>query len=316
MVHKYTLLEAVWAEQKAYNVKVRTRRPLTYEAWMEKYLLGAISEVDEVLNEMNWKAHRLGRSLDRNNLARELADLTKYVFSLWEWSGFSSDDMLRYVHEKSVEMEAQWNQDFRISYPDGCPIIISDIDGTLADYRKGFVDWIKGTSQPIPSKDRSTSLMMEIDMGVTYPVYMRLKEEFEASGGYQNLPLYADVPLAVKELSDMGISFIAYTARPHKSYTRIWLDSWAWVRTNQLDPYIQELRIGKEERIARACALVEKGHRVVLLEDDPSTAIRAAATGIPVFLRDQPYNRGVDANNIIRFSKIPVMTMLAHLEAE
>jgi hypothetical protein len=73
---------------------------------------------------------------------------------------------------------------------------------------------------------------------------------------------------------------------------------------------IRELRIGHEDRLSRACALQAAGHPVLLWEDDPSLALRAAHTGISVLMRAQPYNFGVKHPNITRvnlFSSVSVM---------
>lgn len=314
MASKYPSLQVVWEKQKAYNLKVRQRKPMGWEEWMKDYLLGVVTEMDEVLGEINWKAHRKGKNIDRINLARELADITKYLFSAWDWAGYSAQDMLYFVHEKSLEMEAQWRQDFEITYPPGCPIIIFDIDGTLADYRKGFVRWLEKKHQGALPPDRSKSLAMEIDLGLSYPTYVKYKEEFESSGGYAALPLYSDVPEALRELSEWGVHFLAYTARPALSHSRIWNDTWSWLIRSNIETFFSELRIGKEQRIARACELMEQGHRVVIVEDEPDTAIRASAAGITVFMRNQPYNEGVEHTNIIRFDSFPTILISSYLE--
>jgi hypothetical protein len=300
MAKLLTPLEIVWQAQQRYNDMVREKQPGSYEEWMKNYLLGVTSEMNEVLNEINWKAHRHGRKIDRTNLARELADLTKYVFSLWEWSSFGPDDMLHFVNEKSAELEAQWTQDFATAYPSGCAVVISDIDGTLADYRQGFIQWLIAEHNEDLPPDSASSLAMEIDLGLSYPTYVRYKEEFEASGGYHELPVYPDVPPTVQELAKRSVQFIAYTARPAQSFSRIWNDTWGWLNDVGMESYFSEVRIGKEQRIARACELKEAGHPVVLLEDEPDTALRAAHAGILVFLRAQPYNAGIMHDRILR----------------
>jgi phosphoglycolate phosphatase-like HAD superfamily hydrolase len=294
-------LRDIWNEQEDYNRQVRARKPGSYEQWMEKYLLGVISEMNEVLDEINWKAHRQGRSLDRVNLARELADLTKYVISLWEWSGFTWDDMLFRVHEKSVELQQQWKQDFTFTIPEGATVVITDIDGTLADYRKGFLQWLAEYHIEDLPADNATTLMMEVDLGLSYPLYVKYKDEFEASGGYSVLPIYPDVAQTLQDLSISGVVILAYTARPARTFSRIWNDSWTWFMKNGVDTYIKELRIGKEQRVAKACELQEAGHRVVLIDDEPDTAIRASSAGIPVLLRKQPYNKGLVQTDLLRY---------------
>lgn len=309
-------LRQVWEQQRKYNTKVRASRPLSYEEWMEKYLLGAISEINEILNEMNWKAHRRGKPLDRVNLSRELADLTKYVLSMWEWSGYEPMDMLFRIAEKSHEMELQWQQDFEVAIPVGAPVVITDIDGTLADYRSGFVEWLRKYHHGELPEDKATTLAMEVDLGLSYPKYVKYKDEFESSGGYANIPIYPEVKDVLSSLHLAGFHILAYTARPAQTFSRIWNDTWQWLTYNQIGVYIRELRIGKETRIARACELRDLGHPVVLLEDEPDTALRAANAGIRVLLRQQPYNFGVLHDNIGRVNQFTARRIEVNLMEE
>lgn len=303
-----TDLKTVWAMQKNYNDRIRKQEPGSYEHWMKNYLLGAISEVDEILNEMSWKAHRRGKPMNPHNLARELADLTKYVFSMWEWSGFDAATMLQFVEDKSHEMELQRIQDFDLEIPAGAPVLITDIDGTLGDWRRAFVVWLKDAHAEVYTDDIADNMAIEVNLGIPYPKYARLKEQFEAEGGYTQLPLYPEVADVLYHLWQTGTFIIAYTARPARKHSRIWADTWSWLAKQRLDGSIRELNIGAEERISRACELQDLGHPVLLWEDDPSLALRAAHTGLSVMLRAQPYNSGVKHPNIVRVASFPSFT--------
>lgn len=286
-------LAEIWQDQKNYNNKIRQGALTGYEHWMKQYLLGAISEVDEILNEINWKAHRKGKKVHPHNLARELADLTKYVFSMWEWSGFSELDMLQFVHDKSVELDLQYIQDFEMEIPEGCPVIITDIDGTIGDWRRAFAAWLVREHLQELEADAATSMSLEVNLGIPYPQYVALKEQFEAEGGYTELPAYTDAVYTLNtQAFYQGVHCIAYTARPAREHTRIWKDTWDWLHEHDLGSAIKELRAGSSDRVARACQLA-LSHPVQLWEDDPTTALRAATAGIPVLLRDHPYNQGV-----------------------
>jgi uncharacterized HAD superfamily protein/NTP pyrophosphatase (non-canonical NTP hydrolase) len=296
-----SLLHRIWLAQVDYNQAIREReQPDNFEYWMKQYLLGIVSEVDEVLQEINWKIHRRGRVVDKHNLARELADITKYLFSLWEWAGFGPGEMLNFVWDKTAELEIQYRHDFEYQIPPDSLVVITDLDGTVGDYRGAFFDWLsQNTPFNLPT-DRATTLAMDVDLGMPYDVYLEMKEEFEATGGYRKLAVYDDMVSTLKDLSSQGVQVLAYTARPHVRFSRIWSDTWQWLEKVGIQSYIQELHIGGEERIARACQLTLAGHQVVLFEDDPALALRAAASGVPVILRNQPYNQGVSHSNVYR----------------
>lgn len=307
-------LNSVWVEQILYNEHIRAKdQPLAYEHWMKNYILGATGEVSEILDEINWKAHRKGHPMNKQNLGRELADLTKYVLSMWEWSGFTAEQMLDMVHEKSVELGLQYTMDFEFEIEPTAAVVITDIDGTIGDWRTAFRNWLLATNKFSMPYDPSSSLAFEIDAKLPYPEYSRLKEEFEASGGYLSLPFYTDALATLLDLQKSECVILAYTARPARHHTRIWSDTCNWLRKVGLETVIQELRIGAEDRISRACQLMEEGHKVVLLEDDPGLAIRAASAGVIVFLRAQPYNAGVSHPNIERVDKFEFSQIIRYL---
>ena len=310
-------LSIVWASQVEYNKRVRAiENPEDFEYWMKQYLLGAISEVDEILQEINWKSHRRGHPMNLDNLARELADLTKYVFCMWEWSGFTSDQMLAHIQAKSLELEERFTQDFERHLPHSAPVVISDIDGTLGDYRAAFYQWLIDTHNTDLPIDLASNLAIEVDLAIPYSQYEKYKAEFEATGGYGLLPIYADAAILLEELAQREVAVILFTARPAQHYSRIWSDTWQWLKQCATTACVSELHIGASKRISRACTLVGKGHPVVLLEDDPTLALRAAHAGVTVLLRNQPYNQGITHPNIHRFDRFTADEVMVYLQGE
>lgn len=296
-MHNY--LEELWQQQKRYNLKIRKLdNPDNLEYWTKQYLLGVVSEIDEVLQEVNWKIHRKGHTTDRTNLARELADVTKYVWCLWELHGFSSQEMLDYIKNKSDELEHMYQQDFVPTIAPGSDVIICDIDGTIGDWRAAFIAWycdLKG----IPLlEDKSTSLAIEVDLGIDYLEYRDLKEKFESEGGYSYLVPYPDTVEYLNRCVANGSKIVYFTSRPAKRYTRIWMDTKKWLKEHNFPE--GQLYIGSEERVGFARTLQSQGCSVLMMEDDPTLALRAASSKIMVFLRDQPYNQGISHQYINR----------------
>jgi len=60
------------------------------------------------------------------------------------------------------------------------------------------------------------------------------------------------------------------------------------------------LYIGSDERVGFARTLQAQDCNVLMMEDDPTLALRAASSKIRVFLRDQPYNQGISHQYISR----------------
>lgn len=301
-------LESLLAFQKLYNEKIREEKSLTNEEWTQTYLLGIVSEIDEVLREISWKRHRKNdfEFFDRTNLGYEFADLFKYVLSLFELWGFDHKDIERLVEEKSWIVEERFQQEF-LSIPSDVPIIITDIDGTLGDWRKSFDKWLTKKGIHSVVKDPLKTLRLDEDLLMRYPDYYALKEEFEGSGGYQEIDVYPDAVEVLTDLNRIYRAFvIAVTARPANRYKRIWIDTWKWLSNNGFP--VGKLLIGSDPRVLLADSL-QKNQQVIMLEDDPGLILRGANSGIKVIARSHSYNIGIEHPNVRRvnsYRDIPI----------
>lgn len=292
-------LQQLWERQREYNRQIKAMDgDLHADYWTQIYLLGLVSEIDEVLRDINWKRHRKSlRKLDRENLGYELADLMKYMVSLWEVWGFSHGDMLRFCHAKSEILEELLRQEHR-RIPRNQAVLITDIDGTLGDWRASFIEWLETMAGvKSPGEDLATSIFIDADLSMRYPEYYELKNRFESEGGYEDIIPYPDAFDTILELKDLYEFYvIAITARPVDKYQRIWLDTWNWLTRYDLE--VDELVIGNSVRVLIADLISRKQSPVIMFEDNPDLAVRAANTGVKVFLRRQPYNESVDHPDI------------------
>lgn len=295
----YYLLRKLWTLQKEYNFRIKLdEQNSDREFWTEKYLLGIVSEVDEILQDINWKRHRKTvKEIDKDNLAHELADLTKYVFSLWQLWDFTLYQAVNITLQKSIMLEEIYAQE-NFVIPSGSIVLITDLDGTLGDWRASFIQWAEDKHSVKMPDDPSSSLMMDTDLAMSYPMYYNLKEEFEQSGGYGTIELYEDVAKVVRELKQANpeLIHIVTTARPAGRYHRIWMDTWNWLLRNDLQPH--QLLMTSEPRILLASSL-SNSSKIIMFDDDPGMIIRAANSGIKVFVKEQPYNKGVEHENVV-----------------
>jgi len=201
---------------------------------------------------------------------------------------------------KSMSLELRYEQEFK-EIPRDVPIIITDIDGTLGDWRQTFEDWINRKGIKPEYKDPVKTLRIDEDLSMRYPDYYELKEEFEASGEYRNIKAYDEVANVLKNLKEeYNVFIIAITARPADKYKRIWLDTWLWLKENDIP--VDKLLIGSDPRILLAHSL-NKNQRVIMLEDDPGLIMRGANSGIKVFVRTHPYNSGIIHRNVRRVDR-------------
>lgn len=245
---------------------------------------------------MNWKLHRssLGEP-NYGNLGEEFTDLLKYVLSLFELWGFSENSVMDMLDRKSKILDLQWEMDHFIP-PEGRKILVCDLDGTIADWRSTFMDWLNRHSNYMDTETPVYTMNPDVDFAVMYPEYARLKDQFESEGGYQKLVPFFDGVETVRELVRNDVMLAVFTARPIR-IKRIWWDTYRWLQWEGIEP--TWLFMGAETRIIRAFDWA-KTNTVVIFEDNPDLALRAANSGLKVFLRDMPYNSHVEHENIHR----------------
>jgi ligand-binding SRPBCC domain-containing protein len=262
------------------------------EDWAINFILGLVSESDELLRELHWRHHRRvgadDRTINWDNVAQELADITKYVICLWQEFGFTPEQMMHYVQLKSEVMLQRLKQEFALALPEGSQVLIYDLDGTLADFRLGLGQWlVQEGILPSETTDREKSLMMDVDLGIPYDVYWEAKRKFETQGGYRSLPEIPDGVSLVQAAQQAGIYTICTTARP-TNLKRVWYDTWAWLADHHLKP--DQLLLLEFDRVLAGTKLEEGECQVCLLEDNPEIALRAAQR-INVLLMPHRYNQ-------------------------
>lgn len=306
----------IFAEQIAYNKNIRFNEPEKdgIIGWTKTYLLGLVSEIDEVLREIDWKRHRkldIPRKFDKTSMAMELTDLTKYILSLWELWGFTAEDILYYVGQKNEILFAQYDQEFE-DIPKDRPIVITDLDGTVADWRWSFMHWINSKGIKTLTLVSETSMAMDTDLLLRFPDYYELKEDFEREGGYRSIIVYEDSASLLRNLKlSRDAYIIAVTARPADKYKRIWMDTWNWIKENDLP--IDKLIITSEPRLLLADKL-NKTQKVIMLEDDPGLILRAANAGIKVFVKRHRYNENIVNGNVIILNSYTDLKIDQYLE--
>lgn len=291
-------MNKIWEDQQKYNAQIRRSERHTHEEWVQLYALGMMEEISELLRAETWKGHREPKSTKQNCVPWELADLTKYVMSLWQQYGFSLEEASEWVDLKNDFLrQMQWQENKR--YNPAQRIYMFDMDGVLADFRTGFIgfllenrrlDWRNQIEKETP-----LSIHMDITAGWASPEYQKAKFEFEmTAGGYQNLPSY---PLA--DLLGLLESqyIVVVTARPRS--TQVIADSWRWLRQHKIQA--SEYHIGEgEHRLSRAQDFLDQDKQVILFDDDPTMLVRARSVkGLNIVRVAQPYNRGIPADLVV-----------------
>lgn len=285
-------LQEVWDHQIVYNDVVKELQQRSSAEWMQTYILGCISELGELLREMNWKKHRLENVEEFGpNVQEELADITKYVFSMWQLLNTSPQEMLNAVHQKGIILSQLLLQEQQDAFVDQ-KILMLDLDGVIADFRSGFTKWMQSSewAEILSMGEHEFGLHMDLNHHWNYATYERAKREFEKNGGYGQLPTVAHVLSAVRLLKKEGYKILACTARPHHMYKRIWSDTWLWLLQSDLE--VDGLYFLSEDRVSIASHLA-KNNNVAALEDNPDLIKRYIRSDIPTVVVPQPYNKDI-----------------------
>jgi hypothetical protein len=274
------LLREVWKQQTAYNIGVKKIQDRSSSEWMETYILGLMSECGQLLDAMRWKRNRL-QSIEEfgPNVPEELADITKFVFSMWILMGSSPEDMLRAVYTKGILLDTIFSQEFNFSPKS--KVVVFDLDNVLADTQTALAEYM-GVEKALQN------IHLDIAANLSFDEYRDLKNQFEKLGGYRHLaPIYDTVEL-FDFLRASDCSIVVWTARPVAVFKRIRQDTIDWFFQQGAQP--DAIFYGREQRIPYLADLRNKGHKVVLVEDDPGLILRAKMMKIPTIVPYRLYN--------------------------
>ena len=275
-----TTIHDVWKQQAEYNDKVKLRQKRSSAEWMTTYILGVMSEMSELLKEMNWKTHRIQSTIDFGpNVKGELADITKYVFSMWQLMEISPEEMIEEIFNKGRTLEQLYSQENRSPYQDQ-KVLILDLDGVISDFAGGFKKWLKSNqwAQLLSMGEHEFGIHMDINRKWDFGIYTEAKLNFEEYGGYRKLPPIKNIVIAIQKLKASGWYIIACTSRPYSVYKRIWNDTWNWLLENSI--LVDELHFRDEDRIGLASG-ISKYNSVVAIDDNPTIIQRYSSSGIP-----------------------------------
>lgn len=99
-------LETIFAMQRALNEDIVRRRDLqgiTSTEWIQKNVLATISELGELLDEVNFKWWKNEREIDRDALCEELVDILHFFISMCLHAGMDAEELYRIYLDKNKE---------------------------------------------------------------------------------------------------------------------------------------------------------------------------------------------------------------------
>ena len=112
-------LEKIFEMQKLLDDDIAARRNLdfTTEEWMQKEVLAILSELSEVLDEVNFKWWKNKKPLDTDALRGELVDILHFFVSMCIRSGMDADELFaRYIEKNKENFDRQYGRSEKKGY--------------------------------------------------------------------------------------------------------------------------------------------------------------------------------------------------------
>ncbi len=102
-------LEHIFELQKGFQDKLRVERNLNFttEEWIQKQTLAMISELAELLDEVNFKWWKNPHELNKESLHEELSDILHFFISMCLEAGMTADDLYNVYVGKNKENHAR-----------------------------------------------------------------------------------------------------------------------------------------------------------------------------------------------------------------
>lgn len=196
-----------------------------------------------------------------------------------------------------------WDKAARVlSNGEGKPVVALDIDGTLGDYHRNFIEFARryfDDSESDWMRDNPGLPLWE-HMGISLRDYRDAKLAYRQGGWKRWMPCYEGSAELTRGIRRAGAEVWLCTTRPYLRLDNVDPDTREWLRRNEIeydallfDP-THEADGTKYDELKR-----QAGARVASVVDDLPEMLEAAyqAGLCPVLgpiLRDQPYNRHYD----------------------
>lgn len=263
-------------------------------------VLCLIKEATEILDETNWKSHKLNKkNILQNNIIEESIDTFKYLLNILQIWGFDHNQFYDEFERKSIVVSQKWEQEKLLKFSNKENIAILDIDGIIFPWPEVFLEFCK---EPIFLGANITSSpkdLFEFEKRFDLKKQLELKDAYRKSGIKATAQVVNGAVEFTHKLKQLGYTIILVTARPYKKYQRIYADTLQHLNSHNVkfDAIIWEE--DKEKY------LIENfPNAKFIVEDDSKNAIKLYEAGFKVYLKNTIYNKKVSTENttITRFN--------------
>ncbi len=105
MADRVDKLETIFELQSRFDSDLAARRGLDYDlgTWLQKEALAIVSELAELLDEVNFKWWKNPRPLNREAIKEELVDILHFFVSMCLKAGFTAEEIYQAYLAKNAE---------------------------------------------------------------------------------------------------------------------------------------------------------------------------------------------------------------------
>jgi hypothetical protein len=190
---------------------------------------------------------------------------------------------------------------------EGRPIVALDIDGTLGDYHRHFLEFAAlWFDRPMPGPEEfNPGLRLHRFMGVKLADYRTAKLAYRQGGWKRWMPVYPGAAELTRAIRRAGAEVWICTTRPYLRLDNIDPDTREWLRRAKIqydavlfgeDKY-RELKRQAGNRVAAVLEDLPEMWHAAVSALSPRSPFAPPARHVPgILLRDQPYNQLLQTN--------------------
>lgn len=285
----------IWRRQLKINKALKGLSLKRKQKATKQMILSLMTEVTELLEEINWAPHKQKKKIIRSNIAEEIIDIFKYLLNVCLIWDISAKEFIKEFYRKTTVVEQKFINKELIEKlaKSKAKVCAVDLDGVLVDYPRCWVDFVNKKL----GKDYKD--LFEARAKTNKLTYLKLKNLYRESGYKRKLNAVKGASKFTQTLRRKGYKIIILTARPYKRYARLFADTKYWLDRKNIKYDAILFDANKHLTIIK-----QVPHLRFMVEDNRKLANDVANWGYKAFLLDNYYNQGSTHKKVVRIKKL------------
>lgn len=172
------------------------------------------------------------------------------------------------------------------------PIVVSDIDGTLAMYHSAVTEFCGNYFDILmPGMQYTGNQPFRDYLGITQEEHRAMKLAYRQGGHKRFVPMYPGADEFMSDLHGQGVEIWVATTRPYNRLDNIDPDTVEWLRRHDIK--VDGLLYG-EDKYEQLINTVDASRIVACFEDLEDQMFKGQELGLPMYQIDRPHNSHVD----------------------